>query len=85
MPIDKTRKFKEIYRNNALPTLYIDDVNTRRRNDNMYFLSFTTSIPNLIVEQVRLMIDEEHLHNVIDDMCRSAKYFPKKPKKSTKD
>lgn len=84
MPTSKKVKPKETYYNNTLPTLYVDGVDTRHRNDNMVYLSFTTNIPNLIVEQIRLMVDEEHLHYMIDDMCRNVNYFPKKPKRSRK-
>jgi len=69
---------KEIYINNDLPILYVDDVDTRHRDDGMNYLSFTTNLPNLFVEQVRLMIDDEQLHKIIDSLCRYHNYFPER-------
>jgi len=68
----------ETYINNDLPLLYVDDVYTRHRVDGINYLSFRTSLPDLVVEQVRLMIDDEHLHLIIDYLCQATNYFPKK-------
>jgi len=81
MPSKKKAKPKEIYLNNALPTLYVDLVDTRHRKDGFNYLSFATNNPDLIVEQVRLMIEDESLHTIIDDICQTINYFPKKPSK----
>jgi hypothetical protein len=72
---------REIYINNDLPTLYVDDVNARHRDDGINYLSFTTNLPDRIVEQVRLMIDDEHLHGIIHYLCLVTDYFPQKPSK----
>jgi hypothetical protein len=77
----KPEETKEIYINNDLPILYVDDVDTRHREDGMNYLSFTTNIPDRFVEQVRLMVDDEHLHQMIDDLCKTTDYFPKRPRK----
>jgi len=84
MPTNKKAKLKETYYNNNLPTLYVDDVDISRRKDGMNYLSFTTNTPNLIVEQVRLMMDNEDLRYIIDDLCITTNYFPQKPKRSKK-
>ena len=76
MPTRKISTPKETYINNDLPVLYVDDVVTRRRDDGMNYLSFTTNIPGLFVEQVRLMIDDKQLHKIIDNLCRSTDYYP---------
>ena len=81
MPTKKEEIPKEIYINNNLPILYVDDVDTRHREDEMNYLSFTTNLPDQIVEQARLMIDDEHLHIIMDYLCNSSNYFPKKPRK----
>ena len=81
MPTKKEEIPKEIYINNNLPILYVDDVDTRRREDGVNYLSFTTNLPNQIVEQARLMIDDEHLRIIMDYLCNSSNYFPKKPPK----
>ena len=81
MPNRKKDTPKETYINNDLPILYVDDVDTRHREDGINYLSFTTNLPDRLVEQVRLIIDDEHLHIIIDDLCLSTDYFPKKPSK----
>ena len=81
MPNRKKDTPKETYINNDLPILYVDDVDTRHREDGINYLSFTTNLPDRFVEQVRLIIDDEHLHIIIDDLCLSTDYFPKKPSK----
>ena len=82
MPTRKEAAPKETYINNDLPILYVDDVDTRHRADGMNYLSFTTNMPDRFVEQVRLMIDDEHLHQIIDDLCHSTGYFPKRTRKT---
>ncbi len=84
MPTRKKDTPKEFYINNDLPILYVDDVDTRHRADDMNYLSFTTNLPDQTVEQVRLMIDDEHLHNIIDYLCQSTDYFPKRKSKTEK-
>jgi len=81
MPTRKKATPKEAYINNNLPTLYVDDVDARHREDGMNYLSFTTNLPDVFVEQVRLMIDDEHLHQIIDYLCLTTDYFPKRPRK----
>ena len=81
MPNRKKDTPKETYINNDLPILYVDDVDTRHREDGINYLSFTTNLPDRLVEQVRLIIDDEHLHKIIDDLCLSTDYFPKRPSK----
>jgi len=84
MPTRKKVTTKETYINNDLPILYVDDVNTRHRADGINYLSFTTNLPDLVVEQVRLIVDDEYLHYIIDDLCKSTNYFPKRPKRTSK-
>jgi hypothetical protein len=78
MPLEEKVTPQKIHINDDLPTLYVDAVATRRRNDGFHYLSFTTNLPHCIVEQVRLMIDEPHLRRIIDDLCKAANYFPVK-------
>ncbi len=82
MPTRKEATPKEIYINNELPVLYVDDVDTRHRADGINYLIFTTHLPDLLVEQVRLMISDEHLHEIINDLCKSTNYYPKRTGKT---
>ena len=84
MPARKKATPKEIYINNDLPILYVDAVDTRHREDGVNYLSFATNLPDRIVEQVRLITDDESLQRIIDDLCQTTNYFPKKPSKKGK-
>jgi len=75
---------RETYLNNNLPVLYVDDVDTRHREDGINYLSFTTNTPAMIVEQVRLMMNDKDLHKIIDALCITTEYYPKKPKRTSK-
>lgn len=73
---------QEVHLNDDLPTLYVDTCATSRRGGGINYLSFATNTPNTpvgIVEQVRLIIDDDSLHEILDDLCRSADYFPERP------
>ena len=76
MPTREKATPKKTYINNDLPILYVDEVNARHRVDGINYLSFTTNLPDLFVEQVRLMIDDKQLHKIIDNLCRSTDYYP---------
>jgi len=65
--------------NDSLPTLYIDVASVRRRNDGMYFISFSVGLPDIITEQARVMIDDGHFRQMISSFCRTADYYPEKP------
>jgi len=80
----ETEETKETYINNDLPILYVDDVDARRREDGMNYLSFTTNLPDRFLEQARCMIDDEHLQRIINYLCLTADYFPKRPRKGKK-
>ena len=81
MPTRKKSTPKETYINNDLPILYVDGVDARHREDGMNYLSFTTNLPDRFVEQVRLIIDDEHLNQIIDALCSNTDHFPKRPRK----
>lgn len=81
MPSRKKATPKETYINNDLPVLYVDGLDTRHREDGMNYLSFTTNLPDVLAEQARFLIDDEHLHQIIDDLCLTTDYYPKRPRK----
>ncbi|MBA7671784.1 hypothetical protein ES703_79947 [subsurface metagenome] len=66
--------------NNSLPVLHIDNAYISIRNDKMAFVNFVSQLPDNDLEQARIMISEDDLHNVIDSMCSALNYYPKKPK-----
>ena len=75
---------KEYFINNELPILYVDDVNFSHRTDGINHLSFTTNLPDQVVEQVRLMIDDEDLNKMISYLCEPTGHFPRRARKTKK-
>lgn len=67
--------------NNDLPTLYVDGLRISHRDDGMNYLSLRTNLPDYNIEQVRLIIDDQHLTSIIDLICEIIEYFPEKPTK----
>jgi len=75
---------QEVHLNHDLPTLYVDNCAVSHRGDGMNYLSFATNTPNTpvrVVEQARLIVDDDSLKEILDVMCRSVDYFPEKPTK----
>lgn len=69
---------RKVLTNNSLPILYIDGVRVASRTDGMFLIRLTTDVPDGHVEQIRVMIDSNHLKRIIDSMCRASSYYPKK-------
>ena len=84
MPVKKKATPDKVYTNNNLPIIYVDALNTTRRTDGFNYLSFATSTPSGLMEQVRIMIEDESLRVLLDDICQTINYFPKKSKKKQK-
>jgi hypothetical protein len=84
MPAKVKETPDKVYVNNNLPIIYVDALKTTRRTDGFNYLSFATSTPSGLVEQVRLMIEDQSLHVVLDDICKTINYFPKKTSKKEK-
>lgn len=84
MPAKKKATPDKVYINNNLPIIYVDALNATRRTDGFSYLSFATSTPSGLVEQVRLMIEDESLLPLLDDLCQTLNYFPKKSRKEQK-
>jgi hypothetical protein len=80
----KQKNAPVIHTNDNLQTLYVDGAAIHSRDDGMHFIKFLVGLPEGSFEQLRIMIDEEHLHNIIDAMCSNANYYPEKPAKRKK-
>ena len=73
-----------IHTNDNLQTLYVDGAEIHKRTDGMHLIRFTALLPEGAFEQLRIIIDEEHLHKIIDAMCSNSNYYPEKPVKPEK-
>lgn len=78
MSEDKDKKVIEIHTNEALPTLFVDNLTITKRADGMYFIRFTTALPEGWKEQSRMMIPGESLIRMLDVLCKQCDYFPTK-------
>jgi hypothetical protein len=86
MSEDKDKKVIEIHTNEALPALFVDNLTITKRADGMYFIRFTTALPEGWKEQSRMMIPGESLTRMLDVICKQCDYFPTKPQaKSNKN
>jgi hypothetical protein len=84
MPAKNKAKPIEVYRNDTLPIVFVDAIQIGRRKDGLIYLSFATQIPDYIMEQVRLVVNDESLHMMVDELCQITDYFPEKPAKKTR-
>lgn len=73
---DKQNK-EQIYNiNNALPSLFVDDLRISLRNDNMACLNFFSDTPEGKFEQTRIVAKKERLLHFIDALCKHTDYYP---------
>jgi hypothetical protein len=79
MPTKKEHQ-DELALNNSLPTLHIDGVYLSRREDKMNLLRLAVSLPDMISEQARVMLDDEVLKLMIDKFSEAIDYYPEPPK-----
>lgn len=84
MPSKSNEKNIEVYTNEALPTLFIDNLKIDSRADDLYLLTFATSLPDQINEQVRMMVPKKNMKQMLDALCTQCDYFPKKEKSKKK-
>jgi hypothetical protein len=80
MPDQKDKKIMEIITNNMIPTLFVDNLAISKRSDGIYLLRFTTSLPEGLQEQVRMMVPQENMKNMLDVLCRHCDHYPTKQK-----
>ena len=80
-----TKPEKPKYQSNPkLPNIFIDSLQVHHRVDKIYFVGFGTSSPDGVYEQFRMITTDEHLKGIINTLCESSKYYPKKPRNVVK-
>lgn len=62
------------------PSLWADNFQLGTREDGICMLRCLAVIPEGLVEQARLMTSRQHLVGLIDVLCSSLDYYPKKKK-----
>ncbi|NOY69125.1 MAG: hypothetical protein GXP53_06485 [Deltaproteobacteria bacterium] len=76
---------KEAVKNQELtmptpPSLWADNFQLGTREDGICMLRCLAVIPEGLVEQARIMTSRQHLVGLIDVLCSSLDYYPKKKK-----
>ena len=70
--------------NDSLPLLYVDGISTNKRQDGVYLIKFLASLPDGLIEQVRLMVHDKAVRMIIDNLCKNSGYYPDKDTKTQK-
>lgn len=76
---DKDKKVISFNTNETLSTLFVDNLTVTKRADDMYFIRFTTALPEGWKEQSRMMIPKASLVAMLDVLCKQCDYFPVRP------
>ena len=84
MSEDKDKKVVELHVNEALPTVFVDNLQAMKRADGMYLVRFATAFPEGLREQARVMIPERAFVQMLDVLCKLSGHFPKKRKATAK-
>lgn len=73
----------EVHGNKNMPTCWADYFNIGVRADGMVLLRFFATLPEGVFEQARVITGQDHVKKILDTICSSLDYYPKKsPKKS---
>ena len=76
----EAQKVLEVRANEALPTVFVDNLVITGRTDDLYLVRFTTSLPEGLSEQSRMMIPKERMREMLEVLCNHCDYFPTKKK-----
>lgn len=79
MSDNKKKKITEIRLNETLPTVFVDNLVIATRSDGLNLVRFTTSLPEGLKEEARMLIPMENLKRMLDVLCKQCNYFPVKP------
>lgn len=79
MPEPKKQTPETLFANPALQTLFSDRIMITRRNDDMVLFRFMSQVPEMHIEQARLVMTAEHARQVIDILTRLMEHYPQKP------
>ncbi|MCF8044474.1 MAG: hypothetical protein K9J83_01340 [Desulfarculaceae bacterium] len=62
--------------NNDLPPTWVDYIVPMAREDGIFFLRFATIMPEGLVEQARIITDNEVMKQFVDSICSAMDYYP---------
>lgn len=82
--VDEGKQEISLLTNEALPTLFVDNLIINTRVDGISLIRFSTLLPEGLKEQARMLIPKEHLNRMLDALCKHCDYFPQKEKPKRK-
>lgn len=68
----------EVYANQSLSTVFVDNLAVTKRGDGMYFLRLTALLPEGLKEQAQIIVPDRALKKMLDVLCRICDHFPAK-------
>jgi len=79
----KEKQGIEVKTNKNLPTYLVDGMVIHSRTDGFQFIRLTLGLPEPdgILEQIRFMVSDKSLQQIIDAICAHTGYYPKKTRK----
>ncbi|MCX7047155.1 MAG: hypothetical protein NTX50_16915 [Candidatus Sumerlaeota bacterium] len=77
MPDEKKEATANIIPNHLLPSIAVDQVMLGRRSDGMSLLRMYSTLPEGMVEQARIMIQQSRMKPMIDALCKHSNYYPR--------
>jgi len=79
---EKKEKAVPFMLNPLLPVVHFDHLTITARGDGLQFLRLSTALPEGIVEQARLLVQDARLRRMIDVLCRHCNYYPTQVEKT---
>jgi hypothetical protein len=77
----KDKKMPNLVHRNDVATLFADAAKVSHRRDGLTLIQFMSSIPNVTIEQSRVMMTDAHAKKIVDVLCESLDYYPTKTEK----
>jgi len=81
-PSEKSKDKPETMHSNT-PTSYTDMVNIGVASDGFVLMRFLSVIPDLIIENHRTILKPDVAKSLINILCKSIGYYPRKPRRKT--
>ena len=78
MPENKT----QLQLNNNLSTIFVDGLKISSRKDGIHLIQFSTILPDGIKEQLRIVVPDHSLREMLDVLCKHIGHYPAKTPKA---
>ncbi len=68
--------------NNNLSTIFVDGLKISSRKDGIHLIQFSTIFPDGIKEQLRVVVPDHSLKEMLDVLCKQTGHYPTKTSKT---